>query len=172
MLQLIRQSWKSVEIVERLVCDELRMQARGGQSSPELGDTRKGLQGRRGHSSPELGDTCKGLRGRGGHRSPELGDTRKEFLLVIVRLFFLLSFCLPSCLRSCLPSCWSLCRLVSFLFPFVSLLVARCQPLPCNPFHLSPSSGLLCCNPRETRRETKGDRRETVTNKKGDKTGD
>ena len=41
-------------------------------------------------------------------------------------------------------------RLVSLLFPFVSLLVsllvARCQ-LPCNPFHLSASSGLLCCSP-------------------------
>ena len=41
-------------------------------------------------------------------------------------------------------------RLVSLLFPFVSLLVsllaARCQ-LPCNPFHLFASSGLLCCSP-------------------------
>ena len=41
-------------------------------------------------------------------------------------------------------------RLVSLLFPFVSLLVfllvAQCQ-LPCNPFHLSASSGLLCCSP-------------------------
>ena len=27
------------------------------------------------------------------------------------------------------------------------ILVARCQPLPCNPFHVSPSSGLLCCSP-------------------------
>ena len=41
-------------------------------------------------------------------------------------------------------------RLVSFFCPafFCLLFVARCQPLPCNPLHLSPSSGLrVACNP-------------------------
>ena len=56
------------------------MQGRGGERSPQLGGTRKGLQG--GHCSPdghskELGDKCKGLQARGGHSSPELGDKWK-----------------------------------------------------------------------------------------------
>ena len=40
-------------------------------------ETCKGLQARGGHSSPELRDKCKGLQARGGHSSPELGDTCK-----------------------------------------------------------------------------------------------
>ena len=68
-------------------------------------------------------------------------------------------FCLgDKCLRSCPSSCGSNVKDCSLDFKahsdqpslspsLVSLLVARCQPLPCNPFHVSPSSGLLCCSP-------------------------
>ena len=78
------------------------------------------------------------------------GRACKRFSFVTVSA--LSPFCLPlSPVLS--PSRWSLCppSSVSFVSVLVSLLVARCQPLLCNPVHLSPSSGLLCpplaCNP-------------------------
>ena len=61
-------SWETN--VRRLQVRGNGIQAKGGHSSPELGDKRKELQGKGGHSSGEVGDKCK--RGRGGQQPRDM----------------------------------------------------------------------------------------------------